>query len=287
MTDILDADANANADAGAVARAPQHATGRPLGSVRSALVVLEVTWTWYRRNWKATVFSSVGLPVLYLLAMGLGFGSQVKAGAVPGGVAYVAYLAPALFPAGSVQTAAAECTFPILSGFQWSKVFIGVTASPITPGQLVFGQLLWVTSRLIVSGVAFLLAALVVGAATGPGILLSLVFGVCTGLAFGAPIMALAASVGSDGRAFNAVFRFLVLPMSLFAGTFFPITQLPAWVRPVAWFTPMWHGTELARGAAFGTLSWSSALVHLGCLALLFTVGVLLTRWRFRVRLTS
>ncbi|HEX4722082.1 MAG TPA: ABC transporter permease [Pseudonocardiaceae bacterium] len=279
MTDILDPETRI--------RTPRRATGRPVGSVHSAYLVLESMWTWYRGNWKATVFSSVGLPVLYLLAMGLGFGSQVRAGAVPGGVAYVVYLAPALFPAGAVQTAAGECTFPVLSGFAWSKRYIGVTASPITPSEIVFGELLWVTSRLIVSGVAFLLVALAVGAVSGRGILLSLVFGVCTGLAFGAPLIALAASVGGDGRAFNAVFRFVVVPMSLFAGTFFPITQLPAWVRPVAWITPMWHGTELARGAAFGTLSWGSALVHLGCLALMFTAGLLLARWRFRVRLTS
>ena len=279
MTDIL--------DAATKVRTPHRATGRPVGSVRSALLVLESAWTWYRRNWKATLFSSVGLPVLYLLAMGLGFGSQVRAGSLPGGVAYVAYLAPALLPAGAVQTAAQECTFPILSGFQWSKVFLGITASPITPGQLLFGQVLWVTSRLIFSGVAFVLVALAVGAVSGPGILLSLVFGVCTGLAFGIPLMALAASLGNDPKAFNVVFRFVVVPMSLFAGTFFPITQLPAWVRPVAWITPMWHGTELARGAAFGTLTWGSASAHLAVLGAMIVAGVLLARWRFRVRLTS
>lgn len=279
MTDILDAATRV--------RTPHRATGRAVGSLHSAYLVLEMTWTWYRRNWKATLFSSIGIPVLYLLAMGLGFGSQVRAGSVPGGVAYIVYLAPALLPAGAIQTAAGECTFPILSGFQWSKTFIGITASPITPGQIVFGEILWVGSRLVVSGAAFVVIALAVGAVTGPGILLSLLFGVLTGLAFGAPIIALAASVDSDGKAFNAVFRFVVVPMSLFAGTFFPITQLPAWVRPVAWITPMWHGTELARGAAFGTLGLGSALVHVACLTLLFTVGVLLARWRFRVRLTS
>jgi lipooligosaccharide transport system permease protein len=248
--------------------------------------VLEAMWTWYRRNWKATIFSSVGLPVLYLLAMGLGFGSQVHSG-VPGGISYLVYLAPALLPTGAVQIAAGECTFPVLSGFQWSKTFFGITATPITSGQLVAGEVLWVASRLVVSSAAYLVVAVAIGAVTGPGILLSLVFGVLTGLAFGAPLLAFAASVASDGKAFNAVFRFVVVPMSLFAGTFFPITQLPAWIRPVAWITPMWHGTELARGAAFGTLGVGSALVHAGYLVLLFAVGVLLARWRFRVRLTN
>jgi lipooligosaccharide transport system permease protein len=278
MTDVLNPTAPA--------RTPPRATGRVVGSVRAALLVLEWKWTWYKGSWTATVFSSVGVPVLYLLAMGLGFGSQVHSG-VPGGVSYLVYIAPALLPAGAIQTAVGECTFPILSGFAWTKLFAGIVATPITPGQLLFGKLLWVGSRLVVSGAAYLLVALAVGAVTGPGILLSLVFGVCTGLAFGAPIIAVAALVDNDGRAFNVVFRFVVLPMSLFAGTFFPITQLPAWIRPVAWITPMWHGTELARGAEFGTLGFGSALVHLGCLALLFTVGMLVARWRFRVRLMS
>ncbi|HEY3753890.1 MAG TPA: ABC transporter permease [Pseudonocardiaceae bacterium] len=264
-----------------------HSTGRAVGSVHGSMLVLEQTWTWYRRNWKATVFSSVGLPVLYLLAMGLGFGSQVRAGSVPGGVTYLVYLAPALLPTGAVQTATGECTFPVLSSFEWSKIYHGITATPITPGQVVGGWLLWVGSRLVASAAAFLVVAAAIGAVTGPGILLSALFGVLTGMAFGAPLMAFAATVKSTGTAFNVVFRFIVVPMSLFAGTFFPITQLPAWVRPVAWITPMWHGTELARGAAFGTLTWGPTLLHIAYLLALFAVGFWLACWRFRLRLTA
>lgn len=267
------------------ATAPR-STGVAVGSVRASLLVFEQAWTWYRRNWKATAFSSVGLPVLYLLAMGLGFGSQVRHGAIPGGLSYVAYLAPALLPTGAVQTAAGECTFPILSGFEWSKIFRGITATPVSPAQVVAGQLVWVTIRLVVSGAAFLVVSAAIGAVTGPGILLSLVFGVLTGLAFGAPLIAFSSVVDSSGTAFNLVFRFIVLPMSLFAGTFFPISQLPAWVRPVAWFTPLWHGTELARGAELGGLHWGSALVHIGFLVALLAVGTWLACWRFRIRLT-
>jgi len=242
-------------------------------------------WAWYRRNWKATVFSSVGLPVVYLLAMGLGFGSQVHGG-FSGGVTYLAYVAPALLPAGAVQTAAGESTFPVLAGFAWSKTYFGIIATPITPGQLVVGELLWIGSRLVVSGAVYLVVALAVGAVSGLGIVLSLVFGVCTGLSFAAPLLALAASVDNDGRVFDTVFRFVVLPMTLFAGTFYPVTQLPGFVRPVVWVMPMWHGTELARGAALGTLGIGPVLVHMGFLGALFTVGLWLARWRFRVRLT-
>lgn len=73
-------------------------------------------------------------------------------------------------------------------------------------------------------------------------------------MAFSAPLLAYSATIQSDGAQFNAMFRFVVLPMTLFAGTFFPVDRLPAPVRPLAWASPLWHGTELARGAAFGDL---------------------------------
>lgn len=255
--------------------------------VRASLLVLEAILVWYRRNWKATVVSSVGQPVLYLVAMGAGFGSQVRPTAATGGLSYLVYLAPALLAAGAVQTATGECTYPVLSGFKWQKMYVGITATPITSGQLTNGVLLWVSVRLAVSGAAYLLVATLIGAVTGPGVLLALVFGMVTGMAFGAPVLAFAASVHGEGTVFNPLFRFVVVPMSLFAGTFFPISQLPAWVRPVAWVTPLWHGTELCRGAAFGTLRWWPTLGHLGYLGALLVAGVLLARWRFRVRLAS
>ena len=42
-------------------------------------------------------------------------------------------------------------------------------------------------------------------------------------------------------------------PLMLFSGTFFPVSQLPAWLQPVAWVTPLWHGVEA------GARRWPSA----------------------------
>jgi lipooligosaccharide transport system permease protein len=97
--------------------------------------------------------------------------------------------------------------------------------------------------------------------------------------------MAFATVVRKEGPAFGALFRFLVIPMTLFSGTFFPLEGLPEWVRPFAWVTPLWHGTELARGAALGSLQLWPALGHLAYLIGLLSVGVVLMRWRFRARL--
>jgi lipooligosaccharide transport system permease protein len=262
------------------------ASGRVLPGWRAVLMVLEAFWTWYRKGWRATVVSSVVQPVLFLLAFGVGFGSLVRAGAVTGGVPYLVYLAPGLLAMSAVQTAAFESTYPVLSGFKWQQVYWGMAASPITPGQVAVGHLCWIVARMLSSGLVYLLVIVLVGGAAGFGIVVALLAAVLCGAAFSAVTMAFAASVQNEGTAFASYFRFVLIPMTLFAGTFFLVSQLPVWLRPIAWVTPLWHGTELARGAALGTLHWGPALGHLAYLVAMLAVGVALTRWRFVVRLS-
>lgn len=270
-------------------RAPR-AAGRVLPGPRASLMVVEGLWTWYRRNWRATVVSSLLQPLLFLVAFGVGFGALIDRGGratgVIGDVPYLVYLAPALLAVSAIQNAAGESAYPVLSAFKWQRTYWAVTATPVTPEQVAGGQLTWIALRLVVSGAAYLVVISLFGAVQGPGILLSLVFAVLCGMAFSAPLVALAAAQENDGQLFNAVFRFVVVPMTLFSGTFFPISQLPALVRPLAWVSPLWHGTELARGVALGALQFWPALGHVGYLVALLVVGVLLARWRFRLRLT-
>ncbi|MGH3757297.1 ABC transporter permease [Actinophytocola sp.] len=260
-------------------------TGRALGTVRAALIVVEGLWTWYKRNWRATVVSSVVQPVLFLLALGFGLGSQVEPGEATGGLRYVVYLAPALLVATSVQIAAFESTYPVLSAFKWQQTYLAIAASPISPAQILAGQLSWIAIRLVTSGAAYLVVAAALGTLTGPGVLLTLVVAVLTGMSFAAPVVAYAATLESEGQQFNALFRFVVMPMTLFAGAFFPVEQLPAWLRPLAWVTPIWHGTEVGRDAAFGTLAWLPALGHVTFLVAVTGAGVWYAVRSFRRRL--
>ncbi|APU13696.1 ABC transporter permease [Actinoalloteichus fjordicus] len=260
-------------------------TGRASGFVPSVLLVLEGQWIWYRLNWRATLISSVLLPVLFLVAMGMGMGALVEPSEATRGLDYLVYLAPAMLVVGAVQTAAGEATYPVLSGFKWQKNFWAVTATPISPEQIACGKLLWIMLRLTFSGVAFLAVAALLGAVAGVGVLLSLVFAVLTGMALAAPVVAVAARMQGEGDGFNALFRFIVLPMMLFAGTFYPISRLPEPLQPIAWVAPLWHGTELARGAAFGTLAPLPTLGHLTYLIGLFLVGTVLSCRMFRKRL--
>jgi len=263
---------------------PSRSTGVVLGPARAILIGVEKHWTWYQRNWRSTAISSFLQPVLFLLAMGVGFGSQVQPGEATGGQTYLVYLAPALVVVTTVQNATWESTYAVLSAFIWQKSYWGAVVTPVTPGQIFAAQLAWIGLRLVSSAVVFLAVAALLGAVAGPGVLLALPFAVLAGLAFAAPVVAFAATrEGAEG--FTGLFRFVVIPMTLFTGAFFPISQLPDWLRPVAWITPMWHGVELARGATFGTLRLVPALGHVAYLSALVVVGTVLGRKYFRRRL--
>jgi lipooligosaccharide transport system permease protein len=220
-----------------------------------------------------------------LLAFGMAFGSLVRPGPATGNVPYLVYLAPGLLAMTAVMMAFGESSYPVLGGFKWSRIYHGMTASPLTASQIVGGQLTWIGLRMLVSGAAYLAVIALFGGARGVGAVGALAFATLCGLSVSAPIVAFAASVQSEGTSFSALARFVILPMTLFAGTFFPVSQLPSWARPLAWISPLWHGTELARGAALGTLTPLPAVGHLGYLLALLGLGTALAVWRFRVRL--
>ncbi|GAA4676189.1 ABC transporter permease [Pseudonocardia yuanmonensis] len=259
------------------------------GWVRGVLLVVESFWRWYRRNWRATAVSSVLQPLLFLLAFGLGFGSLIAARpgaeAATGGVPYLVWLAPALLAMSTVQSAAFEMTYPVLSGFKWQRIYLGMAATPLTGAQIALGHLLWVAAKMTLTGAVYLVLIALFGGAASPGVLGSLAAAVLTGAAVAAPVMAFSASREDEGAAFNALFRFVVLPMTLFSGTFFPVAALPGWVQPMAWASPLWHGTELARAAALGTGTPGAVLGHLAYLSVLLAVGAWLSVRLFTRRL--
>jgi lipooligosaccharide transport system permease protein len=257
-----------------------------VGPLIGTLRAVEYHWVWYRRNWRATVITSFLHPVLFLIALGFGFGSQVRPSAATAGVSYVVFLVPALLVVTALQVASWESTYSIINSFKWEQNYWAVIATPVTPGQIFSGQLAWGALRQLGSTTMFLIVAAALGAVHGPGIVLAVPFAVLTGMAFSAPVIAWSATRDS-AEAFSGLFRFVVLPMTLFTGAFFPVSQLPEWAHPLIWLTPVWHGIELARGAAFGSLEVLPALGHTGYLVALVSIGVLLGRRSFQRRLAE
>lgn len=266
-------------------------TGRAPTALGGVGRVVEHHWRWYRRNWRATAVSSILQPLLFLLAFGVGFGALVGSGpqaaAATGGVPYLVWLAPALLAMSAAQSAAFDSTYPILSGFKWQRIYLAMSAGPITGAQVGLGVLAWTGIKMFWSGAVYVVVIAIFGGVQGPGIIVSLLAALLTGLAVASLITAFAATVENEGNAFSALFRFVVIPMTLFSGTFFPVDRLPEWVQPVVWFSPLWHGTEVARGAALGTWQLLPTLGHLAGLVGLLVVGSVLVARLFTRRLAK
>jgi lipooligosaccharide transport system permease protein len=163
-------------------------------------------------------------------------------------------------------------------------IYDAVLATPTRVTDLIAGHLLYVTFRLTTAATLFLGVLVLFGAAGSWLVVLAVPAAVLTGLAFAAPVSALAASLDNDSG-FAALQRFVVIPMFLFSGTFFPVSALPAFFEWIAYATPLWHGVSLARGLTLGTLSGGAGLLHVGYLLAWAVAGVLLARRTYRRRL--
>src|SRR5262245_55800775 len=184
----------------------------------------------------------------------------------------------------AMQAAANESMYPVMSGITWNRTFHSMTAAPLTSWDVVAGMSLWMIVRLAIVSVVFVVVAILFGAtALGPGLVMIPV-ALLTGLAFAIPIMAFTATQRTD-QSFPLINRFIIVTLFVFSGTFFPIDQLPWFLHPIAWLTPLWNGVSLARGISLGGLDPLLAVWNLGVLLTYTGIGLAVADRTFRRRL--
>ena len=283
MTDLVDSNALAY-------------SGRALTAGAQASRVRRLGW-WYQAEWRligmraywtSILGSALLTPVLYVIAMGIGLGALIDAssGGVDG-VPYLTFVAPGLLVATVVMSAANETMFPVMDGFRWSKLYFSRATTAASPTQVALGELLAVAIRMTAEAAVFWVVLVVLGAANPTTSWLMVPITALAGAAFGAPLMAYSATLEEDGYQFSMVQRFIVMPMFLFAGTFYPLETMPAYLQWIGWISPMWHGTQLSRAVSFGLpLGGAEVALHVGFLVALLAVGATLAVRNFRRRLT-
>jgi lipooligosaccharide transport system permease protein len=247
---------------------------------------------WYHaafwaRTWRGQVISSFLFPVLYLASMGLGVGKLVNhhSGGVSG-VTYLEFVAPALLAMTGMQIASNESMWPILASFKWTRSYWTAVSTPITPRDLVVGKLSWVAVHVAMVGVIYTCVLEAFQTLLSPWALLLPLAGVLTGLAYAAPIAAFTATQENE-KSFPVFYRFAIIPMFLFSGSFYPISQLPAWLRTVVQFVPLYHGVAICRTLALGQGSLATTGYHVGVLVALTALGTFLCIRNFRKRLEA
>lgn len=242
-------------------------------------------WKWKR----AIIVYGLGAPFLYLASVGLGVGGLVDAnGGGIDGVPYLTFLAPALLAAAAIQGGQDEVTFPVISGFIWAKLFYAMNATSLTARQIANGVLIASIGRTVFTAFAYWFVLLCFGAVSLPSALVLIPCAIFAGVSFACFFLWIVAKVKNDDGFFALVGRFIITPMFLFSGTFYPLSSLPMTVQWIGWISPLWHATELGRALSYGAgtaapLFWT----HIGYLAVLACIGLALSYRQFEQRLSA
>jgi len=236
--------------------------------------VWQRNWLVYRRLWHRSLAFGFLQPVLFLTAMGIGIGALLTPASLEafGGVEYIDWLGPGLLAAMAMQTATFESTYPIMNKIMWGRNYEAMLSTPVGIRSIVLGELGWTAFRIGSLAAVFLFVLTLFGIVRSPMALLAVPVAVLIGVAFSACLIAFTATQKND-VGFSAIFRFVVNPLFLFSGTFFPLAQLPDAAQAVAWATPLFHGVELIRGSILDQLDPLTAPLHLVYLLVMLGIG--------------
>lgn len=232
----------------------------------------------WRRTWRGSAITNFVLPVLYLLAMGVGLGGYVDDGtgqASLGGADYLDFIAPGLLATSVMQNAVGASTWPVMGAIKWDKTYHAMIATPLRPRDILLGNLGLVAARLTLTAAVFWVVLLLFGVVVLPWALLAVPAAVLVGLAHSTPLFAFSAWLDREAG-FMLFYRLGVVPMFLFSGAFFPVSQLPDPLEWLAQLMPLYHGVELVRDLTLGTPDLLAELLHIGYLALWCAVGFVL-----------
>jgi len=258
-----------------------------MSSLAYAARPLEFFLAQYRRVWRATLVSSIVTPVVYLLALGVGMGAFVGDIEFHGNTyPYFEFVAPGLLAATAMQLATFEASWPVLSAIKWSRQYHAMLASPLRVRDVVIGHQVFIAARMFTTAAVYLLVIVAFGGVESPLAILAVPVAVLVGLAYSLPIAAWGARTENEAS-FVPIFRFFILPMFLFSGTFFPISQLPGPLTFVAYVTPLWHGVDLARQLMLGDVVLATALLHVAYLLAVCAAGYVAALHTYRRRLVT
>lgn len=227
-----------------------------------------------RRTWRGTLGGYFLSPLLYLVAMGVLLGGYVTASreTLEGAPSYLAFLVPGLVAVHAMQVGVEESTWPVMGALKWQKVYHAQLATPLTPRDVLNGHLTFMAFRIATATAVFLLVVAPFEVyATWWGPVLAWPVLVLLGMAFACVVYGVTVRLRSD-EGIALVFRLVVVPLSLFSGAFFPVSNLGSVGEWLAQATPLWHGVNLTRMLTLDTLT-STALVNAAVLLVVVLLG--------------
>lgn len=232
----------------------------------------------WRRFYRASLVSSLGEPLLLLLALGYGLGRYV--GTIDG-VPYAQYIASGIIASSVMNVATFETTFSTFARMREQHTYDAIRATPVSLTEIMGGDVLWAALKCLLAASVISLVLLVAGLLSSPWAALLPVAGFLIGLPFGALGMCVSSRAQSWDY-FTYYFTLGVSVMFFFSGIFFPLSALPLVVQVLAWCLPLAHGVATTRALALGGVGWET-LLHVGVLAAYFAIAFRIAmRWMHR-----
>ncbi|MBM7494456.1 lipooligosaccharide transport system permease protein [Micromonospora luteifusca] len=224
----------------------------PAWTRRRTLALVERNFMVYRRS-ITPLLNALVEPILYLLSIGVGVGLLV--GTVPGvDVPYAVYVAPAILATTAMNTAFNQTSFGVFTRMKVEKTYDAILPTPLSVTDIAVGEVTSAMINALLTSIGFLTLMAVGGLVTSAWVLLALPASVLISYAFAAGGLAVTTYL-RDFPDFQYIQLFM-LPMYLFATTFYPLSVYPEAVQPLIRVLPLYHSIELVREPALGRLSW-------------------------------
>jgi lipooligosaccharide transport system permease protein len=239
---------------------------------RRSLRLVERNLYVYSHTW-LVILSGFFEPLFYLLSIGFGLGALIGTVPGPGGepIPYQLFVAPALLASAAMNGAINESTFNFFFKLNYNKTFTAILATPLSPGDIAVGELLWALIRGGLYALGFVVVMIVLGLVVSPWVILAFPAALLVGFAFGAVGMA-ATSFMRSWQDFDLI-QLVILPLFLFSATFYPIETYPPALQVVVKLTPLYQGVDLIRSLTVGAIS-PILLVHVAYLSIMGLVGL-------------
>lgn len=201
----------------------------------------------YSRS-KARMISSLGQPLLFLLALGFGFGPIFEKA---GQGSYIEFLGPGIVAMAIIFTA-------IFSGMEviWDRQFgflKETMVAPVSRLNIMIGRTLGGATVASIQGIIVFVLAVIVGFRPYSALMLgvALLFVVIISIVFTALGTAIASKM-EDMQVFPIIMNFIVMPLFFLSGAIFPLQSLPEGVQFAARFNPLVYGVDGLRGTLSG-----------------------------------
>ena len=241
-------------------------------------------WSRNFRVWRRLLLPSLmgnfGEPLLYLLALGYGFGRLV--GQVEG-LTYPAFLSSGIVCSSAMTAASFEALYSAYTRMAMQQTWDAMLNAPLEVDDIILGEILWAATKALLNSMAILIVAALLGLVGGWQAVLALPVVFVAGLCFAAIAMVVT-MLSRSYDFFMYYFTLVMTPMLLLSGVFFPLQSLPPLVADGALLLPLAHIVMLVRPLMAGSFP-AAAILHLAVALLYALLGFWLATALARRRL--